>query len=77
MEQLPTKLNNSFKHIKNWIKEELMNLESLMAAIDEKEACIRRKNKCQKVLAEERSLVDKINHNKFDFKLVLKSADSK
>lgn len=43
MEQLPLNMSNSFKHIKNWIKEELMNLESLVAAIDEKEACVRRK----------------------------------
>ena len=77
MEQLPKKMSNSFKHIKNWIKEELMNLESLVSAIDEKEACVRRKQKCQKVLSSERALVEKINHNKFDFKLVMKSQDSK
>ena len=70
-------MRNPFRHIKNWIKEELMNLESLLAAIDEKEACNRRKQKCVKLLATERDLVDKINHNKFDFKLVLKSQDAK
>jgi len=77
MKELPAKLSNPFKHIKNWIKEELMNLESLLAAMDEKEACNTRKQKCTKLLASERALVEKINHNKFHVKLMLKSQEAK
>ncbi len=32
-------LTNPFKHIRNWIKSEVMNLEALMGAISIKETC--------------------------------------
>ena len=77
LEQLPKQLKNPFAHIKTWNKDEAMNLESLIAAIAEKEACNARKLKAIKVLASERDLVDKIGQNKFHFKLLLKSQEAK
>ena len=43
LDTLGKELQNPFKHIRNWIKGEVMNLESLMAAIGEKESCDVRK----------------------------------
>ena len=43
LDVLAAELQNPFKHIRNWIKGEMMNLESLMEAIGEKEACDHRK----------------------------------
>jgi hypothetical protein len=43
LEILGKNLENPFIHIRNWVKCEVMNLEALMAAIGEKEACIFRK----------------------------------
>jgi len=77
LEQLPKQLKNPFTHIKKWTKDEAMNLESLIAAIAEKEACASRKSKAIKLLATERDLVDKIGQNKFHFKLLLKSQEAK
>jgi hypothetical protein len=52
---------NPFKHIRNWIKGEMMNLDSLMAAIGEKESCDFRKQLAIKKLAADRELNDKLN----------------
>jgi len=40
---LNEELQNSFKHIQFWIKGEVLNLEALISAIGEKEACTTRK----------------------------------
>jgi hypothetical protein len=50
LDELSVSLTNPFKHIRNWIKGEVMNLESLMQAIGEKEACVVRKQKAIKSL---------------------------
>ena len=54
-----------------------MNLDSLVAAMNEKDACISRRQKCVKLLASERDLVAKINSGGFHFKLMLKSQEQK
>lgn len=77
LDQLSQELTNPFKHIRNWIKGEMMNLESLMGAIGEKEACSVRKQKAIKCLQEERELISKINQNKMSFKTLLKSSKQK
>ena len=43
MEQLPKVLVNPQSHIKKWIKDELMNFDSLNLAMQEKDACISRR----------------------------------
>ena len=47
-DQFSNKLKNPFKHIKTWIKDEMMSLESLMNAIAEKDNCEVRKAKAAK-----------------------------
>ena len=52
IEYLGKELRNSFMHIRNWIKLEMMNLETLVLAIHEKDLCFQRKQKSMKALAE-------------------------
>jgi len=61
LDNLSENLKNPFKHIRNWIKGEVMNLEALMQAIAEKEACSARKARSTKLLTQEREMVSKIN----------------
>jgi len=39
IEYLGKELKNSFIHVRNWIKLEMMNLETLVLAIHEKDLC--------------------------------------
>ena len=43
IETLGKELKNSFTHIRNWIKLEMMNMETLVLAIHEKDQCSNRK----------------------------------
>lgn len=52
IEYLGKELKNSFMHIRNWIKLEMMNLETLVLAIHEKDLCYQRKQKSMKALSE-------------------------
>jgi hypothetical protein len=52
LEELSVGLKNPFLHVRNWIKSEIWNLQSLMNAISEKEACSARKQKAIKKLNE-------------------------
>ena len=70
-------MKNPFKHVRNWVKGEVMNLESLMGAIAEKEACVVRKQKSIKSLQDKRELLNKINQGKFSVKTMLKSNSQK
>lgn len=54
-----------------------MNLECLMQAIAEKEACVVRKQKSIKSLSEKRELLTKINEGKFSVKTMLKTQNQK
>jgi hypothetical protein len=48
LDELGNQLKNPLIHVRNWIKGEIMNLESLIGAISELQACIVRKNKAIK-----------------------------
>ena len=54
-----------------------MNLEALISAIGEKEACTHRKHHAIKKLAQDRELLTKLNQGKFSIKTVLKNKDQK
>jgi hypothetical protein len=54
LDNLGNLLKNPLLHIRNWIGGEIMNMESLIAAISELQACITRKNKSIQTLNEER-----------------------
>lgn len=77
IESLSSELHNSFKHIRNWIKLEMMNLETLVLAIHEKDLCYQRKHKAMKALNEQQKLLKKIDEGKFTFKTMLKSKNAK
>jgi len=77
IESLSKELKNSFMHIRNWIKLEMMNMETLILAIHEKDLCYQRKHKSMKALQEQQKLLKKIDDGKFTFKTMLKSKSSK
>ena len=77
LDELAKDLMNPFKHIRNWVKGEMLNLEALMAAIGEKESCDVRKANAIKKLADEKELNAKLSQGKFTFKGMFKSKDSK
>ena len=77
IESLSKELKNSFMHIRNWIKLEMMNMETLVLAIHEKDLCYQRKHKSMKALQEQQKLLKKIDDGKFTFKTMLKSKSSK
>lgn len=77
IEHLSKELKNSFMSIRNWIKLEMMNLETLQLAIHEKNLCSQRKLKSMKELGEQQKLLKKIDEGKFTFKTMLKSKSSK
>mgnify|MGYP000430203604 FL=1 len=77
IESLSKELKNSFMHIRNWIKLEMMNMETLVLAIHEKDLCYQRKHKSMKALQEQQKLLKKIDEGKFTFKTMLKSKSSK
>ena len=77
IESLSKELKNSFMHIRNWIKLEMMNMETLILAIHEKDLCYQRKHKSMKALQEQQKLLKKIDEGKFTFKTMLKSKSSK
>lgn len=54
-----------------------MNLEALMGAIAEKEACQSRKTRAIKQLSSDREMISKINQNKFTVKTMFKSKSQK
>jgi hypothetical protein len=77
IESLSKELKNSFMHIRNWIKLEMMNMETLILAIHEKDLCYQRKHKSMKALQEQQKLLKKIDDGKFTFKTMLKSKGAK
>ena len=77
LDYLSTQLVNPFIHIRNWIKSEMMALESLMEAISEKEACSARKQNAIKQLANDRELITKMGAGKFTIKAMFKSKSGK
>ena len=77
IETLSNDLTNPFKHIRNWIKGEMLSLGALIHAISEKEACDVRKQQAIKKLSEDRELIQKLSQGKFTFKGMFKSANNK
>lgn len=77
LNELSGGLKNSFKHIKNWVKIEIMTLQTLIQAIGEKESCTARKSRAIKKLASNRELISSINQGKFAFQTAFKSQNSK
>jgi hypothetical protein len=73
LENLSKDLRNPFKGIRNWVKGEVMNLEALMAAIGEKEACDMRRHNAVRRLEQDRALINSINQRKFTLQTLFKT----
>ena len=70
-------LKNPFKHVRNWIKGEIFNLEQLILAAGEKESCESRKQNSIKRIASDRETNNKLSEGKFTFKTMFKSKNDK
>ena len=68
---------NPFKHVRNWIKGEMMGLAALIAAIAEKDSCDVRKGNAVKRLREDRHMNEKMGEGKFVFKNIFKGKNGK
>ena len=77
LNDLAQQLNNPFKHIRNWIKGEVMNLQSLMDAIAQKDSCDERKANSIRKLAADREHLAKLQSGKFQLKTMFKSSGKK
>ena len=73
LDALSSELINPFKHIRNWIKSEMSNLNALMEAISQKESCEVRKQACVKKLSEDRATLEKLQNNRFQLKTMFKN----
>jgi len=76
LDELTSELKNPFKHIRNWIKGEMMGLASLIAAIGEKENCVTRKQNAVKKLSSDRDIIKKMEEGKFVLKNVFKGKNN-
>ena len=61
MVKLSDSLTNPFMYVKNWIKGEIMDLESLLRAITKKESIENMKLDAMSKLKNDRSTVDKMS----------------
>lgn len=77
LEYLSTNASNPFKHIKNWVKGEILELESILEAISMKEAMVSRKHKTESKMKNNRNDVDKIASGKFTVKGLFKNKEGK
>ena len=68
---------NPFKHVRNWIKGEMLGLAALIAAIAEKENCDVRKGNAIKKLRDDREMNKKLGEGKFVLKNVFKGKNNK
>lgn len=77
LDELNSELMNPFKHVRNWIKGEMLGLAALIAAIAEKENCDVRKGNAIKRLRDDREMNKKLGEGKFVLKNVFKGKNNK
>jgi len=77
LDELAKEMQNPFKHIRDWIKGEMMNLDSLIHAISEMECCTNRKQQAIKKMADLRDTNQKLAAGKFTIKGMFKSKENK
>ena len=61
LEYLSTNAQNPFKHVKNWVKGEILEIEAILEAITMKEAMIARKEKSQQKKKNNQKDVEKMS----------------
>ena len=68
---------NSFVHLRNWVKGEIMELLALLECISRKEGIDAAKNRDQARLRDSRETAEKMSAGKFTFKGIFKSQGEK
>ena len=66
-------MQNPFKHIRNWIKGEMMELGALLECIGKKEGIESTKLKAMSKLRDDKNTVEKISTGKFSVSTLFKS----
>jgi hypothetical protein len=77
LQETSQSLKNPFKHIRNWVKTEIMELGSLMESISRKEGVEAMKLRTMNKVRDRKDTVDKLSTGKFTFKGLFKSKDGK
>lgn len=70
-------IKNPFKHIRNWIKGEIMELNAVLECIARKEGVASQKTKAISKVKDDKDTVDKMSTGKFTFKGMFKSTTGK
>jgi hypothetical protein len=70
-------VKNPFKHMRNWVKSELMELHSLIEAISRKEGVEAARTKALAKIRDRKETIDKMNTGKFTFKGLFKNNSEK
>ncbi len=70
-------LRNPFKHVRNWIKGEMLEIQCLMECVSRKEGVEASKNKAVSKVRDNKDTVDKMNAGKFTLKGLFKSQSGK
>jgi hypothetical protein len=70
-------IKNPFKHIRNWIKGEIMELNAVLECIMRKEGVESSKSKAISKVKDNKDTVDKMSTGKFTFKGMFKSSTGK
>jgi sorting nexin-1/2 len=61
LSQTAQNIKNPFKHMRNWVKSELMELKSLVEAISRKEGVDAARNKAMSKIRDKKETIDKMN----------------
>jgi hypothetical protein len=77
LELLSSAAPNPFKHVKNWVKGEILEIEAILEAIAMKEAMVSRKQKSENKKQSNQNNVDKISNGKFTMKGLFKNKEGK
>lgn len=70
-------MKNPFKHMRNWVKTELLDLQALMQAIQRKDGVENARQRCLKTIKSKRETIEKLNTGKFTLKGLFKNAGEK
>lgn len=70
-------MRNPFKHVRNWIKGEIMDLHCVLECIARKEGVESTKAKAITKVKDNKETVEKMNTGKFTFKAMFRSNTSK
>ena len=66
-------IQNPFKHMRNWVKSELMEIQALIEAISRKEGVEAARTNAIKKIKDKKDTIDKMNQGKFTFKGLFKN----